>query len=52
MQFEQKNHPEIIPHNGDFNIPAVLISQLIGLSIGIEDDKNGLGDENRQKLWA
>jgi heterodisulfide reductase subunit B len=50
MQFEQKDQAEIIPQNGDRTIPAVLISQLIGLSIGMEDDEIGLGDENRQKL--
>ncbi len=41
MQFEQKNQSEFIPQNGDRIIPAVLISQLIGLSIGMEDGKSG-----------
>ena len=50
MQFEQNNHSEFIPQNGDRTIPAVLISQLIGLSIGMEDENKGLGDEKRQKL--
>jgi heterodisulfide reductase subunit B len=50
MQFEQKNQSEIIAINGDQNIPAVLISQLIGLSIGMEDEEIGLGDEDRQML--
>ena len=50
MQFEQKNQSEFIPQNGDRIIPAVLISQLIGLSIGLEDEEIGLGDENRHKL--
>jgi len=52
MQFEQKYQSEFIPQNGDRIIPAVLISQLIGLSIGLEDEDIGLGDENRQKLMA
>ena len=52
MQFEQNNHSEIIPQKGDRTIPAVLISQLIGLSIGMEDEKIGLGDEKRRKLMV
>jgi heterodisulfide reductase subunit B len=52
MQFEQNNHSEFIPQNGDRTMPAVLISQLIGLSIGMEDEKIGLGDEKRQKLMV
>jgi len=52
MQFEQKNPSEIIAINGDQNIPAVLISQLIGLSIGMEDEEIGLGDEDRQMLMV
>ena len=52
MQFEQKNPSEIIAINGDQNIPAVLISQLIGLSLGMEDEEIGLGDEDRQMLMV
>jgi len=52
MQFQQKNQAAIIPQNGERTIPAVLISQLIGLSIGMEDEEIGLGDEDRQKLLA
>ena len=52
MQFEQKNQSEFIPPDGDPIIPAVLISQLIGLSIGMEDGQIGLKGENRQKLMA
>jgi heterodisulfide reductase subunit B len=52
MQFEQKNQVELISQNSDRTIPAVLISQLIGLSIGMEDEEIGLGDENRQMLFA
>jgi heterodisulfide reductase subunit B len=52
MQFEQKNQSEFMPQNGNRIIPSVLISQLIGLSIGLDDEDIGLGDENRQKLMA
>jgi heterodisulfide reductase subunit B len=52
MQFEQKNQSEYRLQNGDRIIPAVLISQLIGLSVGLEDEETGIGDENRQKLLA
>ena len=52
MQFEQKNPSEFIPQNSERIIPAVLISQLIGLSIGLEDRQTSVGDENRQKLRA
>jgi heterodisulfide reductase subunit B len=52
MQFQQKNQAEFIPQNGDRTIPAVLISQLIGLSVGMEDEEIGLGDEDRQMLMV
>lgn len=52
MQFEQKNQSEYRLQNGDRIIPAVLISKLIGLSVGLEDEETGIGDENRQKLLA
>jgi len=52
MQFEQKNHPEPIPPGGDQIIPSVLITQLIGLSVGMEDEEIAIGDENRQALMA
>ena len=42
IQFERKNQPEFIPQNGSQIIPAVLISQLIGLGIGLEDAKTGI----------
>jgi heterodisulfide reductase subunit B len=50
IQFEQKNQSESIPQNSERIIPAVLIPQLIGLSIGLEAEDIGLGDANRQKL--
>jgi len=52
MQFEPKNQSEFIAQNGDRIIPAVLISQLIGLSIGLGDEVTGIGEENRRKLMA
>jgi heterodisulfide reductase subunit B len=52
MQFEHKIQSEMISQNGDWIIPAVLISQLIGLGIGLEDEQIGLEDEYRQKLMA
>lgn len=45
MQFEQKQLSELIPQNGDPIIPAVLISQLIGMSVGLEDGSVGI-DKN------
>ncbi|MCP4626705.1 MAG: disulfide reductase [bacterium] len=50
MQFEQKSHSDLIPRFDGQTIPAILISQLIGLSIGMADEKIGLGDEYRRKL--
>ena len=52
MQFEQKSHTDLIALDRDATIPAVLISQLIGLSLGMEDKEIGLGDENRQMLMV
>jgi heterodisulfide reductase subunit B len=52
MQFKPKNQSEFMSQNGDPIIPAVLISQLIGLSIGLEDEEIGIGEENRQKLMV
>jgi heterodisulfide reductase subunit B len=50
MQFEQKNDPDSTPPDGDPIIPAMLISQLIGLSIGLDDGQIGISSENRQML--
>jgi len=50
MHFEHQKHNELIAFEPDAAIPAVLISQLIGLSLGMSDAEIGLGDENRQKL--
>jgi len=50
MQFEQKQSSELAPNSHDPILPSILISQLIGLSIGMKDEEIGLGDKNRQKL--
>jgi heterodisulfide reductase subunit B len=52
MQFEQKQSSKLVANNGDPILPTVLISQLIGLSVGLEDEEIGIGDENRRKLLA
>ena len=52
MQFEQKQSSELAPNSHDPILPSILISQLIGLSIGMKDEEIGLGDENRQKLMV
>jgi heterodisulfide reductase subunit B len=52
MQFDQKNQSELISPDSGADIPAILISQLIGLSIGMADEEIGLGDEYRQKLMV
>ena len=52
MQFEQKQSSELAPNSDDPILPSILISQLIGLSIGMKDEEIGLGDENRQKLMV
>ena len=52
MQFEQKKHNDLIAFDHDAAIPAVLISQLIGLSIGMTEEEIGLGDESRQMLMV
>ena len=52
MQFEQKHQSGLIPQDNDQTVPAILISQLIGLSIGMDETEIGLSDENRQKLMV
>jgi heterodisulfide reductase subunit B len=52
MQFEQKSRSDLIPQIDEQTPPAILISQLIGLSIGLEENEIGLSDENRQKLMV
>jgi heterodisulfide reductase subunit B len=52
MQFDQKNQSELISPDSGADIPAILISQLIGLSIGMADEEIGLGDEYRRKLMV
>jgi len=50
MQFEQKSQSDLIPLGNEQFVPAILISQLIGLSIGLDEDVLGLKDEIRQNL--
>jgi heterodisulfide reductase subunit B len=50
MQFEQKSQSDLIPQFEDETIPAILISQLVGLSVGIDEETLGLGNETLQKL--
>ena len=52
MQFEQKHQSGLISLDNDQTVPAILISQLIGLSMGMADEEIGLGDENRQMLMV
>jgi len=52
IQFEQKNQAEVIPQSSEGRVPAVLISQLMGMSIGLEAKDVGIGDANRQRLTA
>ena len=52
IQFEQKSQSDLIPQIDEPLIPAILISQLIGLSIGMEEAEIGLSDENRQQVMA
>jgi heterodisulfide reductase subunit B len=50
MQFEQKSQSDFIPKIDEQTVPAILITQLIGLSVGMEESEIGLGDEYRRKL--
>ena len=50
MQFEQKSQSDLIPLDNEQFVPAILISQLIGLSIGLDEDVLGLKDEIRQNF--
>ena len=50
MQFEQKSQSERILQMDDQKIPVILISQLIGLSIGLDEEALGLKEDIRLKL--
>jgi heterodisulfide reductase subunit B len=52
MQFEQNIWSELIPQNDERIVSAILVSQLIGLSIGLKEAAIGLQDEKRQRLSA
>jgi len=52
MQFEQKSQSDLIPLDNEHVVPAILISQLIGLSIGLDEEVLGIGDDTRNKIMA
>jgi heterodisulfide reductase subunit B len=52
MQFEQKSQSDLIPQLEDQSIPAILISQLIGFSVGMEEEILGIEKDILQKLSA
>lgn len=52
LQFEQKTPTEYITNNNLPTIPPILISQLIGLSLGMENTELGINDENHGRLMA
>ena len=52
MQFEPKQTAELTSNNDEPILPAVLISQLIGLSIGLADEDIGIGDKKLQELMV
>ena len=52
MQFVQKSDSDLDSRFDDETIPAILISQLIGLSLGINDTEIGLSEGILQKLMV
>ena len=50
MQFGQKSQPDLVPLDRKQFVPAILVSQLIGMSIGLDEESLGLKEEIRQKL--
>jgi heterodisulfide reductase subunit B len=52
MQFEQKQQAAAGTKIDDPIIPSILISQLIGLGLGLTGDLIGMGAEHRKKLLA
>jgi heterodisulfide reductase subunit B len=52
MQFEQKSQSERILQIDDQKIPVILVSQLIGLSIGLDEEALGLKEDIRLKLMV
>jgi heterodisulfide reductase subunit B len=52
IQFGQKSQSDLIPQLDEPPIPAILISQLIGLGLGMEEAETGLSDEIRQQVVA
>jgi heterodisulfide reductase subunit B len=52
MQFEQQDQSGPFLPSGGRIIPSILISQLLGLSIGLKNAETGLGEEMQQELTA
>ena len=52
IQFEQKQQLAAGTKIEDPIIPSILISQLIGLGVGLTGDVIGMGEEHRKKLLA
>ena len=52
MQFEHKQSSEATAGNYQDPIPSILISQLIGLSVGLSEDEIGIRDAHLKKLMA
>ncbi|CAB1078073.1 CoB--CoM heterodisulfide reductase subunit B (EC [Olavius algarvensis Delta 1 endosymbiont] len=52
MHFEQNSQSDLIPLASDQFVPAILISQLIGLSIGIDEETLGIGEDIRNKIMV
>jgi heterodisulfide reductase subunit B len=52
MQFDQKIESDLVPRFDEQTMPAILISQLIGLSIGMDNKEIGLSEESLQKLMV
>jgi len=52
MQFEHKQSSEATAGNYQNPIPSILISQLIGLSVGLSEDEIGIRDAHLKKLMA
>ena len=50
MQFEQKSQSDLIPRDDEDFTSSILVSQLIGLSIGLDEAALGVGDDVRNKI--
>jgi heterodisulfide reductase subunit B len=52
MHFEHNRRSDLIPLENEEFIPAILISQLIGLSTGMDEETLGIGDDARNKIMV